>query len=123
MEFDAGEESRCEEGKALDVVPVGMADQQVHAAGPVFQARQVQSKVPDSGSRVKDDMRSVARPHFYAGSISTVDHRSRPGSGYRPAGAPKPYVHFITSSAASPLRGCLGYPCMHAGQLRSIVTD
>jgi hypothetical protein len=65
----SGEECRSEEGKTLDVVPVGVADQKVN---PVWTrtAEHVQAELADSGTAVEHQSVSILGTYFDARSVT-----------------------------------------------------
>src|SRR5262249_9165718 len=90
--FVARLEQRCEEWNALDVIPMGMTDQDVPA--PALSARhQRLTKRARAGTAIDDDQRAARRSYFDARGVSAVTSRARTGRRYRTARAPEFYSH------------------------------
>ena len=72
-------EHRREEGKALDMVPVRMSDQQVAMHGMLGLCHQRQPETMGARAAVQHDQGSVVRPCLDTGRIAPVAQGGRPG--------------------------------------------
>src|SRR5262249_60228418 len=106
--FVARLEQRREEWNALDVIPMGMTDQDVSA--PALSARhQRRTKRARAGAAIDDDERAARRSYFDARRVSAVTSGARTGRRYRTARAPEFYSH--TGLALQANSGCRGADC------------
>ena len=86
-------EQRCEERETLDMVPVGMADEDVAAQRRRALRLQGVAQDADSRSGVEYQLCPVAGAHFHARGVAAVTHRLRPGCGNRTACTPESDAH------------------------------
>ena len=86
------EEGR-EEGKALDVVPVGMRDEQMTADRAGRRRDQVAAQLMGAGAAVQDDERAVRGADLDARGIAAVPQGRRTGLGDRASRAPEADPH------------------------------
>ena len=93
VQLRARQEGGDEEGEALDVVPVGVADEEVQAHGPRHRLGEMQPELARAGAAVEDDDRAVGGTHLDAGGVAAVAGGPRPGRGDRAASAPETHVH------------------------------
>ena len=91
--FAAGDKKRSKKRDALDVIPMGMADQHMPVQALCAVRDQLLTEGMCSGSAIQDNERSACRTYFDARRIAPVPHRARSGCGYRPAGTPEFYAH------------------------------
>jgi hypothetical protein len=94
----AGDEQRGEEGNALDVVPVRVADQHMTVNRPLARAEQVLAQLVDAGAAVDHQQGAGIGFDADAGGIAAVAHRARTGFGQRAAGSPETYFHWQRTS-------------------------
>ncbi len=92
VQLGPGHEGGDEEGKALDVIPVRVTDEEVEA-GRLGHLGEMQAEAAGAGATVEHDQRAVGSTDFHTRRITTVTRRLFPGRGNRPSGAPEPYVH------------------------------
>jgi len=85
-------EERGEEGKPLDVIPVGVGDHQMPAHGRAT-AHQRLSEAVGSRAAVQHDERARSRAHLDARGVSAIAERARPRLGQRSSGAPESNLH------------------------------
>src|SRR5205085_2312470 len=87
----ARRENRGEERKALNVIPVRMADQEM----PVqfLGGDQLASQNGSAGARVDYDQRTRIRANQHAGCVSAIADGMPSRRGQRTPGAVKPYQH------------------------------
>src|ERR1700682_2922244 len=95
--FDKG---RGEERKALNVIPVGMSEENVRVYGFLALGHQLGGKPVRAGAAVKNQKFAVGSVQLDAGGIAAEVVRARPGSGDRPPRSPETYSH----ESAPPLR-------------------
>ena len=78
-----------EEGKALDMIPMRVGDEEgdVHR-GAVELAGQLEAQRPDARPGVQDDD-LIVRAHFDAGGVASILHRGGSGSWNGPADSPE----------------------------------
>ena len=86
-------EQRREERETLDMVPVGMPDEDVAAQRRRALRLQGVAQDADSRSGVEYQLRPVAGAHFHARGVAAVTHRLRPGCGNRTACTPESDAH------------------------------
>jgi hypothetical protein len=83
----AGHEGRQEERQSLDVVGVGVADEQVRSRRAA--ARQRDAELPRAGAAIEDEERAVVGAGLDTGGIPTVARGLRTGRGDRSADSPE----------------------------------
>jgi hypothetical protein len=83
----AWQERRQEERQPLDVVGVGVTDEQVRAYRAA--ARERDAELPRTGAAVEDEERPVIGARFDAGRVPAVASGFGPGRGDRPTDAPE----------------------------------
>ena len=84
---------RSEERQALDVIPVGVGQQDVGLEGPEFSGLQVASQGEKTRPGVQDQQRPVGSADLDAQGVAPVAHGTRPRRGNRAASAPEPDLH------------------------------
>src|SRR3954447_10049969 len=98
--FDKG---RAEERKALDVVPVRVADENVRLDGLLALPHQLQGKPVRAGAAVKDQEIAITSGQLNTGGVAAKVVGGRPGRCNRTPRSPKTYPHacaFIPSRHA-----------------------
>src|SRR5262249_11882149 len=93
----AGAEERSEERNALDMIPMGVTDQDMPAldiARDQFLAERV-----GACPAIDHDQRATRRAHLDAGSIAAIPGGGRPGRGYRAASTPELNAHAAPSNS------------------------
>ncbi len=93
VQLGARQERGDEEGKALDMVPVGVADEQVQANRLRHRLRQVQAELAGAGAAVEDDHRSVGGADLDAGGVTPEARGVRSGRRDRSTRSPKANLH------------------------------
>jgi hypothetical protein len=93
VQLGAGNERGHEERKALDVVPVGVADEEVQPQRLGHRLHQVQAQLAGAGAAVEDDDGSVGGAKLHAGGVAPEARRAIAGRGDRAARSPEPDVH------------------------------
>src|ERR1043166_200584 len=84
-----GIESRREKGEPLNVVPMGMSDEDVAADGPLLKlAEKRQSQDTNSGAGIQNQQ-LIAAAHFGAGGVATIFIRRLSGRRHGTARAPE----------------------------------
>src|SRR5438128_5857278 len=89
VQLGVGVEGRGEERETLNVVPMGMADEEVKAERLRLGLQEVMAQIPDAGPAVQDDDRAVIGVDFHACGVPAKFGGlfSRHGDG--PAGPPE----------------------------------
>ena len=84
-----------EERQPLDVIPVGVADQQVGGAGARFEfgLHQLLAQAAQAGAGVDDQAGTFAGDHLHAAGVAAVAFGAWPGHGQRAAHAPEAHSH------------------------------
>jgi hypothetical protein len=100
VELGPGQERGDEERKALDVIPMGVADEQVQAHGGGEGPDQMEPQLARAGAAVQHDDRAVLGPHLHARRVAAVSGGALARRSYRAPGAPEPYVHVTLSNVA-----------------------
>ena len=88
-----GNEERCKEGEALNVIPMGVTDQDVAVDRRRSACDQRLAEAVRSGAAIEHHERSARRSQLDARGISPVAHGTRAGLGDRAAGSPKANEH------------------------------
>ena len=91
VQLGVGVESRTEERKALDVVPMGMPDEEVDAEGLGRGLQEVMAQLPGACPAVQDDDRAVIGPDFHARGVTAILGSALARHGNGPAGSPEAY--------------------------------
>ncbi len=94
VQLGARHERRDEEGKALDVIPVGVPDQEMQARRE-RDLREVEAQAAGARAAVENDQCAVTAADFHARGVAAVARRLLPGRGDGPSSAPEPYVHAL----------------------------
>jgi hypothetical protein len=91
----AGAIERREERQALDVVPVGVADEDRGLALAVLERllHEGLAEVADAGARVDDDRRAALRTHLDARRVPAVPVGGSSWDGDRASNSPEPDLH------------------------------
>ena len=89
----SGNKKRNEKREPLDVVPVGMGDEDIALHVFLSRGHQLLIETVDAGATVEDIQRSVVHDDLNAGRIPAVAEGSRPRFRQGPANAPKPNSH------------------------------
>src|SRR3989442_6599417 len=92
-----GVEGRAEERKALDVLPLGMPDEEVDAEGLGRGLQEVMAQLPGARPAVQDDDRAVIGPDFHARGVTAILGGPLARHGNGPAGSPKAYEQGLSS--------------------------
>ena len=92
----AGYEERSEEGEPLNMVPVGVADEEVAVHRAVGSRHELATKLIRTGAAVDDNPRSVVGHGLDARRVSAVADRRRARAGNRPACTPKGDPHTLS---------------------------
>ncbi len=93
VQLGAREERGHEEGEALDVVPVRVADEEVEPDGMGQRPGEVQAELTRARAAVEDDHGAVGGPDLDAGRVAAVHGRLRTGRGDGPTCSPEAYMH------------------------------
>ena len=93
VELDAGNEGRNEERKALDVIPMGMADEKVQKYRWLQGLCEVQPELTRAGATVEHDDGPVRRANFCARGVAAIARRAIARRGDGATGTPEPDVH------------------------------
>src|SRR5262249_43066041 len=93
VQLDAWNERGDEEGKALDVVPVRVADEQVQVDRRLQRLREMQAQLAGAGAAIEHDDGAVRRADLRAGRVAAEARGAFPGRGDRPTSPPEPDVH------------------------------
>ena len=91
VQLGVGVEGGAEEREALDVVPMGMPDEEVDAEGLGRGLQEVMAQPPGARPAVQDDDRAVIGPDFHARGVTTILGGPLPRHGDGPAGSPETY--------------------------------
>ena len=91
--FIAGHEQRREEWQALDVVPVGVTDQEVTAYGAGAHGLQRKAEILCAAAAIKDDPRAILRLELDAGGVASVAKSIGPRLGDRAPCPPETHSH------------------------------
>jgi len=83
----AGHEGRQEERQSLDVVGVGMADEEVRSRRAA--ARQRDAELPRAGAAIEDEERAVVGARLDTGCVPAVASGLRTGRGDRSPDPPE----------------------------------
>ena len=73
----AGDEQRDEEGKALDMIPVGMTEQDGCRDGSARARHHRRAERPGAGAAIEDEACAGARRHFHARGVAAESDRVR----------------------------------------------
>ena len=84
---------RREVRQPLDVIPVGMTNEQVNVGAPGLTLGKFLAEFADAGPGVDDDARSRGRAHLDARSVAAIALGFRPGNRQRPTHAPESNFH------------------------------
>ena len=107
VERRAGGVGRDEEREALDVIPVGVADEQMDRRSPPPELLgERETELPDPGPRVEYE-NVLPRPDLDARRVASVERRGRARGGDGSAGAPE--------GRGEPGGGPVGAEALHAG--------
>src|SRR6266850_2116135 len=87
--YERGDEER----KALDVVPVGVADEEVQVERRLQRLREAQAELARAGPAVEHDHGAVRPADFRARRVAAVARGAVAGRGDRAASTPEPDVH------------------------------
>ena len=113
---------RREERQPLDVIPVGVADEQVDARVAGLAFGQLLAQLADPGAGVDDDTRSRRRADLDARGVAAITFGLGPRHGKRPANAPEadPHDRGVREGApgARPTRGNMADRISRPGLLR-----
>ena len=90
--FVPGHIERIKERDTLDVIPMGVADQNAPVPAPVV-SHQLLRKRASACSAVDNNEGSSRRVHLNAGCVATVTAGTRPRRGDRSTSSPKSYSH------------------------------
>jgi len=93
VQLGAGQKGGDEERKALDVVPVRVADEEVESHRLRHRPHEVQAEPARAGAAVEDDDGPVGGAHLGARRVAAVDGRRASGRGDGASGAPEANVH------------------------------
>ena len=93
IDFSSRQKSRREKREALDVVPMGMSDQNVDSRGCGRSAEKRKSEFADTGAAVEDKEVAVFALKLDAGCVAPIAGRSWPGGGNGASGPPEAYKH------------------------------
>ena len=93
VQLGSGQERRDEEGEALDVIPVRVADEEVEAHRLRDRLRQVHAELAGAGAAVEDDHGSVGGAPLPARGITPVPRGVRARRGDRPTSPPDASEH------------------------------
>ena len=96
-EFVAGDERGHEEGEAVDVVPVGMAEEDVGAHGAAA-AHEVEPEFAHARAKVDNEQRAVFGLDFDAGGVAAVANGIRSGRWDGAANPPEFDFHVVSLS-------------------------
>src|SRR4030095_4729264 len=100
----ARNEQRREEREPLDVIPVGVGDQQVAVAGGPARGRQRLSQAVRPGPAVQHDQRAVVATDLDAGRVAAVAQRGGTRLGHGPTGPPESDIHAVSPYAEGAAR-------------------
>ena len=93
--LELGVEQRCQEGQTLDVVPVGVADEDVAAPRATGFCQQRLAQRVGTGAAIEQDQHATATAHLDAGRVAAVAQGLRPRLRNRPSRAPEADFHGI----------------------------
>ena len=94
----AGDEQRGEEGEALDVIPVGVTEQDRHRERTASARDELGTQRACAGPAVEDEVGTAGRRQLHAGGVAAEAVGPRAGRGNRPPRAPESYSHGSTYS-------------------------
>src|SRR5690349_1730527 len=89
-------ERRAKRGKALNVIPVCVADKQINSFDPFSGTQQLHPEFAHSGATVEDQNSTFTRPHFDTRSVASEKHGSVAGGRDRAACSPKANAHYAS---------------------------
>ena len=97
VQFSAGKESRSEEWKPLNMIPVRVTDQKMNTmrTGP---AQHVQAKHSNAGAGIEHKCRPVHGAQFHTRGIAAIGCSPMAWRRDRATRSPEPYVHQDTLS-------------------------
>src|SRR5262245_33790847 len=94
--YIARHEERREEREALDVIPVGVRDQQMAVARGLAPGHQRVSQLVSAGPTVKDQEGPIDASDLYARRVAAIAERGGARLGYGTTGAPEPDLHHVS---------------------------
>ncbi len=89
----AGDVGGEEERKALNVVPMGVADEDVHRRQGRPAGEEVETQGAGAGAAIEEDDGPVVGAHLHAARVAAVERRAPPRSRNGAAGAPEADQH------------------------------
>ena len=93
VQLGARQERGDEERKALDVIPVGVADEEVEPKGLGHRLDQMQAELAGAGAAIEDDHGAVGGPYLDARGVSPEARGVRPRRGDRSTRSPEANLH------------------------------
>src|SRR4029450_1609499 len=100
-----GNEERGEEGEALDVIPMRVAEQDHRRDGLRGVCHELRAQRASTRPAVEYETGPFARRHFHARGIAAEADGPRTGGGDRPPGPPESHSHVPSSAAIRSPRG------------------
>src|SRR4029077_16754739 len=110
------DEERREKGKALDVVPVRVSEQEMTAHGALARRYEASAQIMSTGAAVEDNQRPVCGAHLHTGGVAPVANRARARLCQRASRPPEPNTHrysFLTQRLQLRLRLFQPYSHFH----------
>jgi hypothetical protein len=97
VELESRKESRRKKRKALDVIPMSVADQKMNTADFSFRVQQLHSQFTNARAAIQDDDGVITWPDFDARRIPAIKSRALSRRWDGTTGSPKANAHQLVT--------------------------